>query len=148
MDPTDPVEPPIPVEGVAVDEVHEGRATVAPPLRWGFAIVLALALGLTRNGTLVATVLVVIGGVAILGVGRLLPPPRRLVLEKITLGAALIWGTLFVAFNIWELGTFLLGDNEHHPTFSALTAPALAWFPIRTLAALLWLAVGWRALER
>jgi len=146
VEPSDHLEPTIPVE--SVQEGGGRLGTVAPPLRWGFAIVLALALGLTRNGTFVATVLVVLGGAAILGAGRLAPPLRRPVLERITVGAAVIWGTLFVAFNLWELGTFLLGDNDAHPTFSMLTAPALQWFPIRVLAALVWLAVGWRALER
>lgn len=152
------VEPTLPIEGPLEDPMDAAAASyggevtqahaISPPLRWGVAIVLALALGLTRNDTFVATALVTVGGLLIIGVAFVAPPQRRPVLARIGLGAALIWGGWFVAFNIWELGTFLLGDNYDHPTFSTLTGPALRWFPSRVALSLLWLAIGWRALER
>ena len=142
-------EPTVPVEGVESYDGELTRATTfSPPLRWGVAIVLALAIGATRNDTFVATALITIGGVLIIGVGRLAPPPRRPVLTRIGLYGAAVWGTLFVVFNLWELATFLLGDNDDHPTFTVLTSPAMRWFPSRVALSLLWLAIGWRALER
>ena len=139
-------EPTIPMEPYGAELTS--APSISPPLRWGVAIVLSLALGLTRNDTFVATALIAVGGLLIIGVGRLAPPPRRPVAARIGLGAALVWGTLFVTFNLWELATFLLGDNDAHPTFSTLTGPALRWFPSRVGLSLLWLAIGWRALER
>jgi len=88
------------------------------------------------------------GGLLIIGVGRLAPPARKPVLVRIGVAGAVVWATLFVVFNLWELATFLLGDNEDHPTFTVLTGPAMRWFPSRVALSLLWLAIGWRALER
>lgn len=143
------VEPTVPVEGVEAYDGELARATTfSPPLRWGVAIVLALAIGATRNDTFVATVLITLGGILIIGVGRLAPPLRKPVLVRVGVVGAVVWGTLFVVFNLWELGTFLLGDNDDHPTFTVLTGPAMRWFPSRVAFSLLWLAIGWRALER
>ena len=142
-------EPTVPVEGVEAYDGELTRATtVSPPLRWGVAIVLALAIGATRNDTFVATALVAVGGLLIIGVGRLAPPARKPVLARVGLYGAVVWGTVFVVFNLWELGTFLLGDNDDHPTFTVLTGSAMHWFPSRVALSLLWLAIGWRALER
>ena len=49
---------------------------------------------------------------------------------------------IFVAFCLWELSAFLIGNNDAHPTWSMLTDPALAWFPTRAVAAFAWIAWG------
>src|SRR4249920_2191077 len=89
-------EPTVPVE--AYDGELTRATTFSPPLRWGVAIVLALAIGATRNDTFVATALITIGALLIIGVGRLAPPPRRPVVARIGLYGAVVWGTLFVVF--------------------------------------------------
>jgi hypothetical protein len=59
-----------------------------------------------------------------------------------------VWAGVFVAFCLWELSAFLIGNNDAHPTFSMLTDPLLTWEPTRALAGLGWLAWGWYLLSR
>jgi hypothetical protein len=59
-----------------------------------------------------------------------------------------VWGAIVLAFLLWEAGAFLLGNNDAHPTFSMLSAPVLAWAPIRALTGFGWMSWGWQLRSR
>jgi len=73
--------------------------------------------------------------------------PRREVAPLDPIGA-IAWIALFVALALWELAALLLQpslttDSQAHPTISVMTDPALATHPGRSIALLLWVALGW-----
>ncbi|MFJ8577348.1 hypothetical protein [Micromonospora sp. NPDC093277] len=119
-------------------------ATLASPPWWrrllwpaviGYALVAAFARPLT--GTAAAAVLLP-GGV-LLAVGLRRAPGQ---LRQVGRRAAVAWLGLGVLFCLWELGAFLAGNDEAHPTFSILTDPLLDTYPGRVAGYLLWLGTG------
>lgn len=99
----------------------------------------ALLAGTARPLTPQAAVAVFLPAAALLwlGVRRV---PRRLV--RVGRPTAALWLGLGVVFCLWELGAFLWGNDEAHPTFSILTDPVFATYPGRVLGYLLWLGAG------
>jgi hypothetical protein len=120
------------------------RVDVPAPLRrgrllWpalvGYVLVAASARPLTGP----AAVAVLLPGCALLGVGLRRTPTRQRAVGRRT---AATWLGLGVLFCLWELGAFLAGNDEAHPTFSILADPLLATYPGRVAGYLLWLGTG------
>jgi hypothetical protein len=103
----------------------------------------ALVIGATRNLTWPAALTVTGVGLVVCYSALTRPPERRLPPGPDVAPSGLaVWGTIFVAFCLWELSAFLIGNNDAHPTWSMLTDPVLAWFPTRAVAAFAWVAWG------
>ncbi len=67
---------------------------------------------------------------------------------KLDAVGAAVWAAPFLALGLLELTNLLLqpslkADSYAHPTLSVLTDPILASHPGRSVALLMWLAVGW-----
>jgi hypothetical protein len=81
------------------------------------------------------------------------PLLRRPVPARPALPGAAVWGALLVAGGLWELSALLqqptLTESSYaHPTISTLTDPALGTHAGRSLALVVWLALGWYLVER
>jgi hypothetical protein len=110
--------------------------------------VFGLLIGTTRSLTLPATALVALGGLGIWLAARYAPPdPIPFEGPVTTLGVA-AWVAVLVAFVVWELTAFMVGNNNAHPTFSMLSDPVLGFPPTRALCGVAWLASGWALLAR
>ncbi|MFB9234034.1 hypothetical protein ACFFWC_00535 [Plantactinospora siamensis] len=101
----------------------------------GYALCAALAQPLT----LAALVAVLLPGVPLAWYGVRRTPRTRIWAGRRTV---LTWLGLGVAFCLWELGAFLAGNDDAHPTFSMLADPVLAGYPGRVAGYLLWLGTG------
>jgi hypothetical protein len=76
------------------------------------------------------------------------PLRRRHVPARPAMPGAAVWGALLVAGGLWELSALLqqpslTEESAAHPTISALTDPALGTHAGRSLALVIWLALGW-----
>ena len=69
------------------------------------------------------------------------PPPRVARHRACPRGTA-VWAVLLVALCGWELASFLQHPRAAHPTLSSLANDVLAHHSTRTLAMVLWLAIG------
>jgi len=119
----------------------------------GIAVVYAVAAGSFERYTWPATAVVVLPG--LLGVtvawheadvGRPAPKP-------IGRQGAIAWASVFVTLGVWELINLLLQPSlaegsYDHPTLSTLLEPLLAGHTGRSIALLLWLALGWYLVRR
>jgi len=121
--------------------------TLSPVLRWGAALLFAVLISDARSLTLPASLLVLAGGLGICWAGRYAPPPLAPAALASAAGVA-AWAVVFATFAVWELGAFVIGNNDAHPTFSMLSDPILSFGPTRALCAFGWLAGGWYLLSR
>ncbi|MGR6317635.1 hypothetical protein Q2K19_04750 [Micromonospora soli] len=106
---------------------------------WWAAIGYALVAAAARPLTGPAAWAVLAPGVALLLAGLRRTPVRR---PRVGRRAAVTWLGLGVLFCLWELGAFLAGNDDAHPTFSILTDSVLATYPGRVVGYLLWLGTG------
>lgn len=111
------------------------RGRLVWPAVIGYALLAASARPLT--GPAAAAVLLPGGVLLVAGLRR---TPTRL--RRVGRRAAVTWLGLGVLFCLWELGAFLAGNDEAHPTFSILTDPVLDTWPGRVAGYLLWLGTG------
>src|SRR5215218_11452687 len=120
--------------------------TLSPVFRWGAALLFAVLVSDARSLTLPASLLVLAGGLGIWWAGKYAPmvAPDA---PAAAIGVA-TWAIVFGTFAVWELGAFVIGNNDAHPTFSMLFDPVLSFGPTRALCALGWLASGWYLLGR
>lgn len=129
------------------DAEIEGRPVVGaarsiadgPALRYAAVASYALVAALGRPLTLPALAAVLLPGVPLLWLGTRRTPVRR---WRVGRDTTVTWLALGVAFCLWELGAFLAGNDDAHPTFSILADPVLATYPGRVGGYLLWLATG------
>jgi hypothetical protein len=147
-------EPRRPVQSFAVsgDPLASAAAqpaprTLSPTLRWGAALLFAVVISDARSLTLPASLLVLAGGLGIWWSARYAPPVLLPSASAPVAGVA-AWAIAFGAFAVWELGAFVIGNNDAHPTFSMLSDPVLSFGPTRALCAFGWLAGGWYLLRR
>lgn len=97
-------------------------------------------------------------GVAGLGVGVVIvgwggPTRQRVIPGKFARAGVTVWGMLFVAASLWELGALLgqpnFGTSSYtHPTISTLTDPLLSSALGRSAALVGWLALGYFLVDR
>jgi hypothetical protein len=111
-------------------------------------LLFAVLISDARSLTLPASLLVLAGGLGIWWAGRYAPPPLMLPAVAGTAVDVAAWAIVFGAFAVWELGAFVIGNNDAHPTFSMLSDPVLSFGPTRALCAFGWLATGWYLLGR
>jgi hypothetical protein len=117
------------------------------------AIVYAEVVGGFARYSWPATFAVLGPGVVVLAIawrGPLRPRPSPGPIDPI---GTVAWASIVVALSGWELEALFLQpnlstDSYAHPTISALTDAGLASHFGRSLALLLWLALGWFLLER
>lgn len=90
-------------------------------------------------------------GVVIVGWGG--PTRQRAIPGRFARAGITVWGVLFVAASLWELGA-LLGQPDFetgsyaHPTISTLTDPLLSSALGRSAALMGWLALGFFLVDR
>jgi hypothetical protein len=90
-------------------------------------------------------------GVVIVGWGG--PTRQRAIPSRFARVGITVWGVLFVAASLWELGA-LLGQPDFetgsyaHPTISTLTDPLLSSALGRSVALMGWLALGFFLVDR
>ncbi len=150
----DPCEPRRPVQSFVVSgdpfasaAAQPAPRTLSPTLRWGAALLFAVLVSDARSLTLPASLLVLAGGLGIWWSGRYAPPSLMPSTAAPAAGVA-AWAVAFGVFAVWELGAFVIGNNDSHPTFSMLSDPVLSFGPTRALCAFGWLATGWYLLRR
>ncbi|MEW6154386.1 MAG: hypothetical protein AB1673_10425 [Actinomycetota bacterium] len=107
------------------------------------AVLFAIALSSTESLTAPAALLVTGAGVA-LGASWFLPARGDPCPPAATGAQMALWAGLAAAFCGWEVAALRLGDNYEFPTFSKLADPVLAHPGPRAVAALAWVAWGWR----
>jgi hypothetical protein len=100
-----------------------------------------------------ATAAVIIVSAAVVIIGWRGPLRLRHVPGRLAMPGAAVWGALLVAGGLWELAALLqqpsLTEASYaHPTISALTDPALGAHAGRSVALVIWLALGWFLAER
>jgi hypothetical protein len=124
-----------------------GRIATAAGL--AFAVIVG---GFARYSWPATVAVVSVGAMAIAATWRRPVPegPEQAKLD--TVGSA-VWVTPFLALGLLELTNLLLqpslkADSYAHPTLSVLTDPILASHPGRSVALLMWLAVGWFLVKR
>jgi hypothetical protein len=125
-----------------------GVTALSTPAKWGATALFALLMSHARGLTLPATALVAAAGAAVWWMSRSSLPGSLGDTAAVSRLGVGIWAGVFVAFCLWELSAFLIGNDDAHPTFSMLTDPMLTWPPTRALAAFAWLSVGWYLLDR
>lgn len=123
-------------------------SVVETPWRWAATGTFMAIMAVTTGITLPPTLAVCAAGSVVWAIGRYAPPERRPDVGPVALSGLVLWGAVFVIFNLWELAAFLLGNDDAHPTFSMLTDPLVTFPPTRALAGLAWLAWGWYLLSR
>lgn len=90
-------------------------------------------------------------GVVIVGWGG--PTRQRVIPDKFARAGITLWGVLFVAASLWELGALLgqpnFGTGSYaHPTISTLADPLLSSALGRSAALMGWLALGYFLVDR
>jgi hypothetical protein len=128
-----------------------GGASARVAVAGGLAFVVVVG-GFDRYSWPATVAVVSVGAMAIAAAWRrpVQEGPEQARLDPV--GAA-AWAAVFIALGLLELTNLLLqptlkADSYAHPTLSVLTDPILASAPGRSVALLLWLAVGWSLLER
>ena len=122
------------------DDLPLLAAPSALRLRWVTAAVVGSA-GVALSGEFgwLSLLVVLVGGAAVVTTAE----RRRAGSAALPVGrAALPWLAWGVAFCLWELTVWTLGNNDAWPTFSMLLDPILAVPPLRFVAALGWFALG------
>ena len=95
-----------------------------------------------------ATVGVIALGAAVVAVGWRGPLRRRPDPGPLPLPGATLWASVLVAGGLWELVSLfqqpdLTTSSYAHPTISTLTDPLLVSHAGRSVALVVWLAIGW-----
>jgi hypothetical protein len=131
-------------------EARPAPRTLSPALRWAAVLLFAVLISDARSLTLPASLAVLAGGLGIWWAARFAPPASMVGAGTPSASPqnVLVWGVLFVGFAAWEVGAFVIGNNDAHPTFSMLADPVLSFGPTRALCGLGWLACGWYLLAR
>lgn len=124
-----------------------GLRNVRSVIIWGFAALAAIILTLApRHGVAILIVMILLGVtmLALAWGGR----SRREPLDTRALRrSAWIWGSIAVAFCLWEALTFVLsvtlpGGSDAHPTVSVILDPALETVLGRGFFVGIWIALG------
>jgi hypothetical protein len=116
-------------------------------------VIYAAVVGSFNRYSWSATAGVIIVSTAAVIIGWRGPPRRRHVPGRLAMPGAVVWGALLVAGGLWELAALLqqpsLTEASYaHPTISTLTDPALGTHAGRSVALVIWLALGWYLAER
>jgi len=117
------------------------------------AVMYAVVVGGFARYSWPVTFAVLVPGVLVLAMawqGPLHPKPAPGPMDPV---GKVAWAAIVVALSGWELGALFLQptlstDSYAHPTISALTEAGLTSHFGRSLALLVWLALGWFLLER
>ena len=131
-------------EDLIEHEASGSQATVGPLVRRavGAAIVVGYAWWAVALPPFsgVATVVVLLGGVAAFALGAARRAERRSHPHPPPRTAA--WGLLVLAAGSWQLAAYLQHPRADHPTVSSLTNALLDSHPARAGAVVLWLVVA------
>jgi hypothetical protein len=85
----------------------------------------------------------VLGAIAIARPPERIPPP-----DELNLAGMSYWMICLVAFFEWEASAWRDNSWPWHPSFTNLIDPLLVPHLIKSLAILVWLAVGWALVRR
>jgi hypothetical protein len=102
----------------------------------------------TKPFTAEALAGVLIPGVALAAIAYGRPPKRIPPPEHLDIAGFSYWMLGVALLFEWEAAAFSDGSHWWHPSLTDLVNLAIAAHPLRTVAMLLWLAVGWGLVKR
>lgn len=144
---TDPAAPEEGLESVAAIEQVDERSPWAWPAV-AFGVVYSWIVGGFASFTLASNIAVLSTGLVVVVIAFAHPPARRPRGRPVTRHAVMWWMLALGLFTVIELINLFLGSTHPHPTWSVLVAPILEDHLAKSVAAFIWLRIGWVLLHR